>query len=174
MKSRVAEELRQLSPAGSGPSVLVVEDEQKVANALRDEYTIVQLGAPNDPKLEGCIDLRGRTTPRQSAAIIASSVLTVAQVGFLMHLTRAVDRPAVIIYGGREHPGQTGYSCNTNLYSALPCAPCWSWNRCDNPVERECMKRISVDEVVHAVHERAARADEPLAEDRAIIAVRGD
>jgi ADP-heptose:LPS heptosyltransferase len=147
---------------------------QKVVNALRDEYTIVQLGAPSDPKLDGCIDLRGGTTLRHSAAVIANSVLAVAQAGFLMHLTRAVDRPAVIIYGGREQPWQSGYSCNTNLYTALPCAPCWSWNRCDNPVERECMKRISVDDVVHAVRERAARADEPLAEDRAMIAVRGD
>jgi len=147
---------------------------QKVAHALRDEYTIVQLGAPSDPKLDGCIDLRGRTTVRQSAAIIANSVLTLAQAGFLMHLTRAVDRPAVIIYGGREHPWQSGYSCNTNLFTALPCAPCWSWNRCDNPVERECMKRISVDDVVRAVRERAARADEPLVEDRATIALRAD
>jgi len=147
---------------------------QKVAHALRDEYTIVQLGAPSDPKLDGCIDLRGRTTVRQSAAIIANSVLTLAQTGFLMHLTRAVDRPAVIIYGGREHPGQAGYSGNTNLFTALPCAPCWSWNRCDNPVERECMKRISVDDVVRAVRERAARAEEPLVEDRATIALRAD
>ena len=147
---------------------------QKVVNVLRDEYTFVQLGAPSDPKLDGCIDLRGRTTMRRSAAIIANSVLAVAQAGFLMHLARAVDRPAVIIYGGREQPWQSGYSCNTNLYTALPCAPCWSWNRCDNPVERECMKRISVDDVVHAVRERAARADEPLTEDRATIALRAD
>ena len=147
---------------------------QQVANALRGEYTIVQLGAPNDPRLEGCIDMRGRTSLRQSAAIIASSELVVAQAGFLMHLTRAVDRPAVVIYGGREQPWQTGYSCNTNLYSALPCAPCWSWNRCDNPVERECMQRISVDDVVRAVRELAVRAHEPLVEDKVMIAVRGD
>jgi hypothetical protein len=147
---------------------------QQVVDALRDEYTIVQLGAPTDPALDGCIDLRGRTNMRQSAAIIAGSVLTVAQVGFLMHLTRAVDRPAVIIYGGREQPWQTGYSCNTNLFTSLPCAPCWRWNRCGNSVERECMHRISADDVVRAVRERAARADEPLVEDRGVIAVRAD
>jgi hypothetical protein len=147
---------------------------QQVVHALRDEYTFVQLGASSDPKLDDCIDLRGRTTIRQSASIIAGSVLTLTQAGFLMHLTRAVDRPAVVIYGGREHPWQTGYSCNTNLFSRLPCAPCWSWNRCDNPVERECMQRISVDDVVHAIRERAARADEPLAEDRTTIALRAD
>ena len=138
---------------------------QEVVHALRGEYTLVQLGAAEDPPLDGCVDLRGRTSMRESAAIIANSVLFLGQVGFLMHLSRAVDRPAVIIYGGREQPWQSGYSCNTNLWTDLPCSPCWRWNACHNVSERECMKRISVDDVVRAVHERAARADEPLVED---------
>ena len=138
---------------------------QAVAHALRGDYTLVHLGAPTDPPLDGCLDLRGRTSKRESAAIIANSVLFLGQVGFLMHLARAVDRPAVIVYGGREMPWQSGYSCNTNLYTELYCSPCWRWNACHNPVERDCMRRIGVDEVVHAVHERAARADEPLVED---------
>ena len=138
---------------------------QQVVHALRGEYTLVQLGAPGDPPLEGCVDLRGKTSLRESAAIIANSVLLLGQVGFLMHLARAVDRPAVIIYGGREMPWETGYPCNTNLYTELPCAPCWRWNVCHNPIERLCMRRITVDDVVHAVHARAAWADEPLGED---------
>jgi hypothetical protein len=138
---------------------------QAVVHALRPDYTLVQLGSPTDPPLDGCLDLRGKTSMRESAAIIASSTLFLGQVGFLMHLTRAVDRPAVIIYGGREMPWQSGYSCNTNLYTELYCSPCWRWNACHNPVERACMRRIGVDEVVAAVHERAARADEPLVED---------
>jgi len=138
---------------------------QRVVHALRGDYTLVQLGSASDPPLDGCLDLRGRTSMRESAAILAGSVLFLGQVGFLMHLTRAVDRPAVIVYGGRELPWQSGYSCNTNLATALPCAPCWRWNACDHPIERECMRRIDVDEVVAAVRERAARADEPLVED---------
>lgn len=138
---------------------------QAVVRALGAEYTLVQLGAAGDPPLEGCVDLRGKTSIRQSAAVLANSTVFLGQVGFLMHLTRAVDRPAVIIYGGREMPWQSGYSCNTNLYTELPCAPCWRWNACDNAVERLCMRDITAEDVVRAVHERAARADEPLAED---------
>jgi ADP-heptose:LPS heptosyltransferase len=136
-----------------------------VVNALRGEFTLVQLGAPSDPPLHGCVDLRGRTSVRESAAVIANSELFLGQVGFLMHLARAVDRPAVIIYGGREKPWQSGYSCNTNLATTLPCSPCWRWNACDNVIERRCMKLIGVDEVVSAVRERAARSGEPLVED---------
>jgi len=138
---------------------------QAVVHALRGEYTLVQLGSPKDPPLDGCLDLRGKSSLRESAAIIANSAIFLGQVGFLMHLTRAVDRPAVIIYGGRELPWQSGYSCNTNLTTPLPCSPCWRWNVCDNEIERECLRLISADEVITAVHERLARADEPLVED---------
>ena len=139
---------------------------QQVAHALRGEFTLVQLGASSDPPLDGCIDLRGRTSIRESAAIIANSLLFVGQVGFLMHVARAVERPSVIIFGGREKPWQSGYSCNTNLASELACSPCWRWSACDNPVQRECMHRITAFDVVRAVHERVLRADEPLVEDR--------
>ncbi|HEV7993053.1 MAG TPA: glycosyltransferase family 9 protein [Gemmatimonadaceae bacterium] len=144
---------------------------QEVVNALRGEFTLVQLGSQADPALHGCVDLRGRTTLRESAAVIANSELFLGQVGFLMHLARAVDRPGVIIYGGREKPWQSGYSCNTNLATNLPCSPCWRWNACDNEIERQCMRLIGVDEVVNAVRERASRADEPLPEDTEDIPV---
>jgi hypothetical protein len=143
-----------------------VEDRmQAVVHALRDEYTIVQLGAAGDPPLDGCVDLRGKSSLRESAAVIANSTLFLGQVGFLMHLARAVDRPSVIIFGGRELPWQSGYSCNTNLASSLPCSPCWRWNACDNEIERQCMHMITVEQVVAAVRERALTADEPLVED---------
>jgi len=138
---------------------------QQVVDALRGDFSFVQLGSLEDPKLEGCVDLRGRTTVRESAAVIASSQLFLGQVGFLMHLARAVDRPSVIIYGGREKPWQSGYSCNANIATSPACSPCWRWNVCDNDVERHCMKLIEADEVVTAVRERAARAHEPLVED---------
>jgi len=138
---------------------------QAVVLGLGKDYTLVQLGSATDPRLDGCVDLRGKTSIRESAAIIANSRVLLGQVGFLMHLTRAVDRPAVIIYGGRELPWQSGYSCNTNLATQLHCSPCWRWNACHNEVERACMRDIGVDEVVAAVHARAERADEPLPED---------
>lgn len=138
---------------------------QSVVDALSGEYTLIQLGSAKDPLLDSCLDLRGKTSIRESAAIIANSAIFLGQVGFLMHLTRAVDRPAVIIYGGRELPWQSGYSCNTNLTTHLPCSPCWRWNACDNEIERECMRRISTDDVLTAVHERLSHADEPLMDD---------
>jgi hypothetical protein len=55
----------------------------------------------------------------------------------------------VIVLGGREAPWQSGYPENLNLYTEVPCAPCWLWNRCD--YERKCLTAIEPGEVVRKV-----------------------
>lgn len=133
---------------------------QAVVDALRDEYTFVQLGSGKDPLLDGCLDFRGQLSVRESAAVLSQSLLFVGQVGFLMHLARAVDTRAVIVYGGRETPAQSGYVCNENLASAPPCSPCWRWRTCD--FDRVCMRQIEAEHVVEAARRALARAGEPL------------
>ena len=79
---------------------------QTVADGLADQFDLVQVGAPSDSELRGVIDLRGKTTTRETAAILSASHLFVGLVGGLMHMARAVECRSVIIYGGgREHPG---------------------------------------------------------------------
>lgn len=78
-----------------------------------------------------------------------------------MHLARAVECPSVIVFGGREAPWQTGYICNSNLYSAVPCAPCWLSNNCD--FDRQCMSSISVADVVSAIRQMLEKPRNPLA-----------
>jgi len=133
---------------------------QAVVNRLKGDFKFVQLGSAHDPALADVIDLRGKTSLRESAAVLANCRLHVGTVGFLMHLARATECPAVIIFGGREAPWQSGYGCNLNLYSAVPCAPCWLWNRCD--FHRVCMDTITVQDVVRAVERIIARARNPL------------
>lgn len=141
---------------------------QAVVAALRGRFDFVQLGSANDPVLEGARDLRGKTSLRESAAIVAGSRAVVCQEGFLMHLARAVDVRAVVIYGGALLPAMTGYSANENLFSVVPCGPCWRRSRCD--FGRECMTRITVTEVVTAIERAAAKHGEALAVDNATIA----
>jgi hypothetical protein len=128
---------------------------QEVCAILRSDVTVVQIGAASDPKLEGAIDKRGRTTLRQSAAILAQSLAFVGLAGFLMHLARAVDCRAVIVYGGREKPSQTGYVANKNLYNQVRCAPCWLRNPCE--FDRKCMDMITVDQVIAATADQISR-----------------
>ncbi len=140
---------------------------QAVADELSSRFTIVQLGSARDPALCGAHDLRGQTTLRESAAIVACARVVVCQVGFLMHLARAVDTRAVVIFGGVELPAITGYAANENLYSAVDCAPCWMPNNC--PADHKCMTAISVDGVVEAVARAEARQGEVLPVERASL-----
>lgn len=132
----------------------------ELAARLQKTLSVVQLGGADDPPIPGAIDLRGRTSLRQAAAVLANSRVFVGQVGFLMHLARAVECPAVIVFGGREAPWQSGYLCNRNLYRNLPCSPCWRYNACD--FERQCMTDISVGEVETAVLDMLAEPPQEL------------
>ena len=142
---------------------------QLVVDGLHAVYgggaQIVQVGGAADPILRGVTDLRGKTTLRESAALIHRSRFFIGTVGLGMHLARAVDCRSVIIYGGREHSSQSGYSCNENIDSFVDCAPCWKWNDCD--YDRKCMTMISVDQVMNAVQRLLRRADKPLETDTA-------
>lgn len=118
---------------------------QRVVDALAKSHVVVQLGGREDVPLQGAIDLRGKTTIRETAAILAQAKLFVGMEGGLMHLARAVDTRAVIVFTGFITPEYTGYDVNCNLFGAtdrtdLPC-----WNR--EPCHCDCAARVSVDQV---------------------------
>ena len=131
------------------------------------EIQILQIGGKDDPPLNHAIDLRGETTLRESAAILSQSVCCITTVGLVMHMARAVNCPSVVIYGGREHSWQSGYTCNENAESFPECSPCWKWNDCD--YEWKCMTAVSVEEVIAAVERIIRRRDMPLTIDTATI-----
>lgn len=126
-----------------------------VVTALAGDFTTVQLGSISDPPLPVARDLRGRTSLREAAAILANATLLLGLEGFLAHLARAVDCPAVVILGGRTQPSTVGYSANINLYSSVPCAPCGLRNDC--PHHLVCQQQITVEAVIAAVRELSSR-----------------
>jgi Glycosyltransferase family 9 (heptosyltransferase) len=119
---------------------------QAVVDALRPGAEIVQIGSAGDPRMAGAVDRRGRTTLRESAALLASAWGFIGLIGFPMHLARAVGTPSVIVFGGREHPTEDGYPENRNLFTEMHCSPCWLVNHC--PYDRECMRRIAAADVI--------------------------
>jgi ADP-heptose:LPS heptosyltransferase len=133
---------------------------QSVCDRLATDFRIIQIGAVSYPKLDGVVDMRGKTTIRQSAALLANAKAFIGLEGFLMHLARAVDCRSVIIYGGRIAPWQIGYIANENLYSAVECSPCWLRNRCDH--DRKCMDQITVEQVLAAVRRQIQKHGTPL------------
>ncbi|WP_158288312.1 glycosyltransferase family 9 protein [Mucilaginibacter psychrotolerans] len=133
---------------------------QEIVDRFRAEYDFVQIGAHNDYPLNNVTDLRGKTTLRESAAILKNSVLLIAYAGFTMHLARAVDCRSVIVYGGRETPAQTGYNSFCNIYSAVHCSPCWLNNLCG--YGRMCMTQISTDMAISEILKELENSSKPV------------
>jgi ADP-heptose:LPS heptosyltransferase len=140
---------------------------QVVVDSLRSRFDFVQVGSEADPPLREARDLRGRTTHRQTAALLAGARLFVGLEGFVMHLARAVDCRSVIVFGGRTAPWQTGYSCNINLHTAPACSPCWLWNTCDH--DRVCMRDIPASAVVEVIEAAMSGERGPLLEDTVVV-----
>ena len=129
---------------------------QELTRRLGRDFELVQVGVSADPVLPGVRDSRGRTTLFEVASLIANATAFVGLESGLMHVAAAMHTPAVIIYGGRTRPHETGYGFNRNLTRAPACAGCALNTGC--PHQMICMQ-IPVDEVEGAVHEVAARGD---------------
>lgn len=137
----------------------------EVVVKLRKDHRVVQIGAASDPVLPGAEDLRGCPDLRQVAAVVANSAAFVGMEGFHTHLARAVNCRSVVVYGGYTHPEETGYPCNENLYTELPCSPCWEPSGCN--FRRKCLDDISPKDVSVAVEKLLARKERPLEVERA-------
>ena len=60
--------------------------------------SVVQTGGPNDPRMNGVIDYRGKTTTNQLAYIVKRSQLHFGSDSFAIHLASAFNVPLVALY----------------------------------------------------------------------------
>jgi len=71
-----------------------------------------------------------------------------------MHAAASIGLRAVIIFGGRVNPNNTGYDNNINLFERIDCGPCWIHEEdgevCQNNLE--CLARIKVDTVLESIN----------------------
>lgn len=119
-----------------------IDNFQKLRD-LFNKYEFVQIGTKNDPLLENVIDARNLPI-RKSASVIFNSIFFIGLEGGLMHLSKAVDKTAVIIYGGFVKPEISGYDDFINVYNETDCSPCFHADRAHSFCETMiCMKEIS-------------------------------
>ena len=125
-------------------------------NAVVEEVsclgTVIEIGAVAGgvPAVRGSyLDLRGRTSLQQMAALISVADLYIGPVSGPMHIAAAHAKPSVVIYGGFESPvGLSGYPNQISLYSPVECAPCWRKDEC--PHARKCLLMIDPRQVLNA------------------------
>jgi len=156
---------------------------QKVVDHFRGRIQFVQVGqrGHHHPKLDGVIDLRGRTNLRELIRLVHHSQGVLCPVTGLMHLAAAVEtkpgaparRPCVVIAGGREPAHWEAYPDHQFIHTngALRCCEkggCWKDRvvplRDGDPRDRpgslcvdvihglpRCMDMITPDEVIQRI-----------------------
>ena len=138
----------------------------EVIKLLKDKFEVIQLGTLEEPRLPKTIDYRNLGIS-DSATLLANAKFFIGQVGFLMHLARAVDTRSVIIYGGREKAWQSGYPCNENIETSPKCSPCWQNNKCD--YHRQCLSNITLDLTLNAIKRLIGNLDKSIESDHVIL-----
>ncbi len=113
---------------------------QQVVDHFRGRIQFVQVGEDHHhhPAIDGVVDLRGQTTLRQLVRLMYHAQGSISAVSLLMHLAAAVEvkpgmplnRPCVVVAGGREPPHFTAYPHHQFIHTvgALRCCDnggCW-------------------------------------------------
>lgn len=115
------------------------------------DYTFIQLGRENEDPMKGAVILLGKTSFRESMALIKHSLSFVGVDSVLAHVTNAFDTPGVILFGSTT-PKVWGQTNNINIYKGIRCSPCidiLSNSLC--PYSRQCMAMITVADVKAAL-----------------------
>jgi ADP-heptose:LPS heptosyltransferase len=166
---------------------------QKVVDHFKDKVHFIQIGDENHhhPRLNNVMDLVGKTDIRQIVRLMYHADGVICPVTFLMHLAAAVEtkpgrpinRPCVVIAGGREPPQWEAYPHHQYLHmnGCLPCCDnggCWKSrvvpigdgdkkdapeNLCIRPVKlknnvvvAKCIDMITADDIIRAVEKYLA------------------
>lgn len=123
---------------------------QELIKRLTDKgYSILQLGSKDDILINGVINMLGKTSIRESAAIISLADLHIGIVSSLMHISEAVSTAAIILFGGFERYKAHDYKNIIPFESFIECSPCGVINTSMDPCPyyNKCMKEISVNTV---------------------------
>ena len=101
----------------------------------------------------GGLNLAGRTSLVETAAIMDKSALLVSGDSGVLHIAAGLGKPTVSLFG----PGRAGKWAPRGerhivINKELPCSPCTTYGTTPAcPIAAQCMRDISVDEVFNAI-----------------------
>lgn len=106
---------------------------------------------------ESIINLAGQLNLDELCFVLEQAILVVTNDSGPMHLAAALGTPCVALFGPEtpDHYGPVGER-NRAIYKRLPCSPCltpFDGKLFPCPFEVQCLRSISVDEVLQAIEE---------------------
>jgi hypothetical protein len=136
-----------------------LENFQTLIDAFPD-VVWVQPGAPDEPLLDGVIDLRGKTTLRELFYLIANARFTLAIEGLYNHIAGAFEPPSFVVYSGFSYREMTSYPNTVAIIqNQLPnCAPCFLDGLKDCPVPgKPCMGELTPGFAIDSIRRTLAQ-----------------
>ena len=139
----------------------------EIADRLQQEGSgaVVMIGGPDERTdvaavsrmmKTPAIDLAGATTVGLLPALLSRASLLITNDSGPMHIAAALGTPVVALFGptsaARTGPYGPGHRV---LTTELPCRPCLS-RTCQNPIQLECLTRISPEQVIAPVRDQLA------------------
>jgi len=121
------------------------------------QYTFIQVGGGDEPRVAGTIDMCGRNSIRESIAMLKYAEAIVCIESFLAHAASAVSTPGVVLCGPSHIPA-VAHPTNIMVTGLVPsCAPCidiLATSPC--PYGQPCMSSIRVTDVERALEQQTA------------------
>ena len=117
---------------------------QQVVNELKDDFVFFQSSFGKDKILQNVINLHN-VNFRKSCVLLSNADLFIGIEGGMHHAAAALNKKAVVIFGGFIHPSITGYDFHKNLYIDNERSPCGLKDKCDHC--QKCMELITVYDV---------------------------
>jgi Glycosyltransferase family 9 (heptosyltransferase) len=104
----------------------VVERLSSISRQPTPVVKFVQVGSGSDAhcRIPGTVDMLGKTNLRQLFALVRRSRGVLCGVSLLMHVAAALEKPAVVVAGGREPVAWNAYPKQQYVHTigALPCS----------------------------------------------------
>lgn len=141
----------------------------EVGRALKRErgLDIIIVGTPREKArcvkvaqlCPGALDLCGKTTPTDLAALIQRAEICVTNDSGSMHLAIALQRPVVSLFGPTNpvHIGPYGHPESVIRIDHLACSPCNYRRLSQCPHEHSCMQQLTASMVVTRIERLLGR-----------------
>jgi heptosyltransferase I len=124
---------------------------------LQHGHSVIVVGAPSERHIgadiarlaPGVVDLTGKTSISELAALISRAAVCIAHDSGPMHLAVALGRPVVALFGPSDTVWAGPYHReNAVVRAALPCSPCYLRRLSRCPHGHACMSDLSTQAVI--------------------------
>ncbi|MEI8349917.1 MAG: glycosyltransferase family 9 protein [Candidatus Omnitrophota bacterium] len=115
---------------------------------------VIIVGISPEPTFRHCIDLRGKTTKNEMAALIKYCRLFIGLSSGPLWFARAFGKEALVVIGGYELPENSKYDKSYHFFTNLACSLCGlrPQERC--VYDMECMRKITPEMVNNEIKQR--------------------